>query len=65
VASGFISLPRIGTRYVWDKRPGYYFVEWWQGKKRCRQMAGQTPSDAMEAQRCKLYPLSGSVEAAP
>jgi len=24
----FISMRKIGNRYVWDKRPGY-FVEWW------------------------------------
>src|SRR5207248_9191847 len=24
----FISLDRAGSRYVWDTRPGYYFVEW-------------------------------------
>ena len=27
----FVSLRRAGTRYVWDKRPGHYFVEWWEG----------------------------------
>src|SRR5260370_31025652 len=32
----FISLHRIHGRYVWDKRPGYYFVEWWEGRKRRR-----------------------------
>ena len=60
----FISLPRIGTRYVWDKRPGYYFVEWWQGKKRCRQLAGRTPSEASEAQRRKRNELLGELIAA-
>ena len=24
----FISLKRIGNRYVWDKRDGYFFIEW-------------------------------------
>ncbi len=23
----FISLEKIGNRYLWDKRPGYYFIE--------------------------------------
>ena len=27
----FVSLRRAGTRYAWDKRPGHYFVEWWEG----------------------------------
>jgi hypothetical protein len=26
----FISLDRIGGRYVWDKQPGHYFLEWWE-----------------------------------
>ena len=53
----FVSLDRIGNRYVWNNRPGYYFVEWWEGKKRRRQMAGQTPSEAAEAQRRKRNEL--------
>jgi integrase len=57
----FISLPRIGARYVWDKRPGTYFVEWWQGKKRIRQLAGHTPSEATEAQRRKRNELLGEL----
>jgi integrase len=60
----FISLDRIHNGYVWDKRPGYYFVEWWQGKKRCRQMAGHTPSEATEAQRRKRNELLGELIAA-
>ena len=24
----FISLQKNRNRYVWDKRPGYYFLEW-------------------------------------
>src|SRR6266446_8379438 len=60
----FISLPRNGARYVWDHRPGYYFVEWWQGKKRKRQIAGRTPSEATEAQRRKRNELIGELVAA-
>ena len=57
----FISLPRVKNRYVWDKRPGYYFIEWWEGKKRRRQVAGQTPSQASEAQRRKQNELLGEI----
>ena len=60
----FISLDRIRNRYVWDKRPGYFFVEWWQGKKRKRQIAGRTPSEATEAQRRKRNELIGELIAA-
>src|SRR6266508_2170774 len=55
----FISLARAGGRYVWDKRPGYYFIEWWEGKKRMRQLAGQVPSEVLEAQRRKSNELIG------
>lgn len=55
----FISLKRAGTRYAWDDRPGNYFLEWWDGPKRLRQIAGQTPSEAMEAQRRKRNELVG------
>jgi integrase/recombinase XerD len=54
---------KIGTRYVWDKRPGYFFVEWWEGKKRRRELAGQTPSEATEAQRRKQNELIGELVA--
>src|SRR5713226_5648870 len=60
----FISLDRVRGRYVWDKHPGYYFVEWWQGKKRKRQLAGRTPSEATEAQRRKRNELLGEMIAA-
>jgi integrase len=59
----FISLSRIGTRYVWDKRSGYYYIEWREGKKRCRELAGQTPSEATEAQRRKANELMGELYA--
>jgi integrase/recombinase XerD len=55
----FISLDRIGNRYIWDKQLGHYFLEWWDGKRRCRQLAGQTPSEAIEAQRRKQNELLG------
>lgn len=57
----FISLETIGDRYLWDKRPGYYFIEWWEGKKRLREVAGQTPSEATEAQRRKRNELIGEM----
>jgi hypothetical protein len=28
----FVSLEKIDNRYVWDKREGDYFLEWWDGK---------------------------------
>jgi integrase len=56
----FISLRHAGARYVWDKRPGHYFVEWWEGKQRRRESAGITPSEAMEAQRRKRNELIGA-----
>ena len=59
----FISLDRIHGRYVWDKRPGYFFIEWWEGRKRHRQMAGHTPSEALEAQRRKANELIGELVA--
>lgn len=57
----FVSLPRVNGRYVWDKREGYYFIEWWEGKRRCRELAGQTPSQATEAQRRKRNELIGEL----
>jgi hypothetical protein len=57
----FITLRRIGNRYGWDKRPGYYYIEWWEGKKRHRALAGQTPSEAAEIQRRKTNELMGEL----
>ncbi|HEY3826655.1 MAG TPA: hypothetical protein VGL82_18970 [Bryobacteraceae bacterium] len=55
----FVSPRKAGNRYVWDARDGNYFVEWWDGRKRCRQVAGRTPSEAMESQRQKRNELAG------
>lgn len=55
----FVSLKKAGARYAWDDRDGSYFIEWWDGRKRCRQVAGQTPSEAMESQRRKRNELVG------
>jgi integrase len=62
VASGvwrFVSLKKAGTRYAWDDRQGSYYTEWWEGRRRRRQLAGQTPSEAMESQRRKRNELVG------
>ena len=59
----FISLDRVRGRYIWDKQRGYYFLEWWEGRKRRRQLAGQTPSQALEAQRRKRNELIGELAA--
>ena len=57
----FISLVRAGRRYVWDSRPGYYFVEWWEGRKRRRERAGDTPSQVLDVQRRKGNELIGEL----
>jgi integrase len=57
----FVSLKRAGSRYLWDRRPGHYFLEWWEGQKRRREYAGDTPSDALEAQRRKRNELIGQM----
>ena len=44
-----------------DKRLGHYFLEWWDGKKPCRENAGETPSQALEAQRRKTNELIGEM----
>ena len=55
----FISLDKVRGRYIWDKRPGYYFIEWWQGKKRKRELAGTTPTEAIDASSRKSHELIG------
>src|SRR5262245_47355023 len=57
----FVSLDKVKDKYVWDSREGYYFLEWWDGKKRCRELAGQTPSEALEAQRRKRNEIIGQM----
>ncbi|MDP3000615.1 MAG: hypothetical protein Q8N47_24240, partial [Bryobacterales bacterium] len=59
----FVSLNRAGQRYVWDPRPGQYFLEWWEGPKRRRETAGSAPSEALEAQRRKVHELIGKMVA--
>lgn len=57
----FVSLDRVGHRYLWDRRPGHYFLEWWEGQRRRREQAGETPSQALEAQRRKRNELIGEM----
>jgi hypothetical protein len=56
----FISMKRAGNRFIWDERPGVYYLEWWEGKRRCREAAGPTPSGALAAQRRKQNELLGA-----
>jgi integrase len=55
----FVSLGRSGKRYIWDPRPGTYYLEWWDGGQRRREAAGETPSQVIGAQRRKQLELSG------
>jgi hypothetical protein len=59
----FVSLKKEGARYAWDDRAGNYFVDSWEGPKRRRELAGQTPSEALEAQRRKRNELAGELVA--
>lgn len=59
----FISLEIVNGRYLWDKRDGAYYVEWWEGKKRRRELAGRTPSEALESQRRKRNEIIGEMVA--
>jgi hypothetical protein len=49
----YISVKQNGSRYVWDGRPGTYFVELWEGAQRRREAAGQTPAEVIAAKRRK------------
>jgi hypothetical protein len=56
----FVPLARNGTRYVWDPRPGAYYLDWWEGRRR-KEYAGETPSAALTAQRRKQHELAGAL----
>lgn len=55
----FVSLARKGSTWVWDPRPGTYFLEWWEGPQRRREAAGKTPTEALNALRRKQWELAG------
>jgi hypothetical protein len=59
----FVSLKRSGKRYIWDSRPGLYFLDWRDGTRRRRELAGATPAEALEAQRRKQNDLIGEAVA--
>src|SRR5262249_27813260 len=61
----FISLQRAGSRYVWDDRHGYYFLDWREGRVRKRECAGSTPAEATEAQGDLLRRVTASNVLAP
>ena len=55
----FVSLSRKGNTWIWDPRPGTYYLEWWEGPQRRRAAAGSTPAEALEAVRRKQWELAG------
>jgi hypothetical protein len=57
----FVSLKQNGSRYVWDARPGQYYLDWWDGDKRRREFAGASPSQALTAQRRKQMEVVGAL----
>ena len=57
----FVSLPRKGNSWVWDPRPGLCLIEWWEGPRRRRESAGQTPAEVLHAVRRKQLELAGEV----
>jgi len=61
----FVSLKRAGKRCVWDPRPGTYYLEWWDGGQRLREVAGDTPSQVIAAQRRKQIQLAGGAREEP
>jgi len=61
----FVSLKRAGKRHVWDPRPGTYYLEWWDGGQRLREVAGDTPSQVIAAQRRKQIDLAGGAHEEP
>ncbi|MGH9655825.1 MAG: tyrosine-type recombinase/integrase [Bryobacteraceae bacterium] len=56
----FVPLARNGSRYEWDPRPGAYYLDWWEGRRR-KEYAGETPSAALTAQRRKKHELAGAL----
>mgnify|MGYP001077540275 CR=1 FL=1 len=57
----FVSPPRKGNSWVWDPRPGLILIEWWDGPRRRRQSAGETPMEVLHAVRRKQLELAGQV----
>ena len=56
----FVPLARHRTRYVWEPRPGAYYLDWWEGRRR-KEYAGETPSAALTARRRKQHELAGAL----
>ncbi|MBM3813312.1 MAG: hypothetical protein FJW20_16935 [Acidimicrobiia bacterium] len=57
----FVSLERNGKRYVWDERPGGYFLDWRESGRRRREFAGLTPAQALQAQKRKQAEIAGAL----
>jgi hypothetical protein len=51
----FISLRRAGSRYIWDKGPGYYFLDWREGKS-----AAASLQEVLLAKRLRLNVASAT-----
>jgi hypothetical protein len=57
----FVSLARNGSRYIWDQRPGPYFLDWHEAGHRRREFAGVTPAQALQAQKRKQAEIAGAL----
>src|SRR6267142_3875196 len=54
-----------GQALVWDPRPGIYYLEWWDGGQRLREVAGETLSQVIAAQRRKQIQVAGGTHEEP
>jgi hypothetical protein len=57
----FVSLARNGNRYLWDERPGPYFLDWHEAGHRRREFADITPAQAIQAQKRKQAEIAGAL----
>jgi len=60
-SSGSSSRSSAKARYVWDSRPGGYFLDWHEGGRRRREFAGHTPAQVLQAQRRKQAEIAGAL----
>lgn len=55
------SVPRKASGdFDWKALPeGRYYIEWWEGRKRCRETGGTTVAQVLEVQRRKKHQIDG------
>ena len=57
----FVSIKKVGRKYLWGDQEGTYFLEWLEGTKKRRESVGTSRAEVLNAKRRKGHELVGQL----